>query len=276
MLDIKEYINNLTDYSHALLLIESTESDPEEFILEYCQKIIKSLVCDSKLANELCTKLRQNHYYDFVVVDGEKDSIKKEDILRIQNQFSRNGLEEANIKFYVLKHFENASKSAVNSLLKFLEEPTENTFCIITTANENLILETIISRCERITLPKANEKVQTLIDKYKLNETQQKLFVNSFSNVQNFQHFLESDNFNVINLWLTKILNANQSVTEAKVLWEQFKNWDYSLIQLVINCLVNAVNNYQKLELLNLLADLKFNPVKTLIFFKIYVCLTNK
>lgn len=275
MLDPKEFINQLSEFGHALLIIESVESNTVGFIQEYCQKIIKTLVKDSALVNELCNKLKQGHYYDFVVLDGRKETIKKEDILQIQNQFSRGGLELGNIKFYVLKHFENATKSAVNSLLKFLEEPTENTFCIITTANENLILETIISRCERLRLPMATDKVEELVSKYRLNEIQQKLFVNSFSNVQDFQRFLESENFNVVSLWLTKMLQVEQNVNQEKVLWEQFKNWDYNLINLVLNCLVNCVNNQQKLVLLNLIADLKLNPVKTLIFFKVYECLTR-
>ena len=39
---------------------------------------------------------------------------------------------------------------AINSVLKFLEEPTPNTYAILTTRNEAKVLPTILSRCQTI------------------------------------------------------------------------------------------------------------------------------
>ena len=49
---------------------------------------------------------------------------------------------------YVLHLIENVTEQAINSILKFLEEPGKNVYAFLTTNNENSILPTIISRCQ--------------------------------------------------------------------------------------------------------------------------------
>ena len=55
---------------------------------------------------------------------------------------------------------------AVNSLLKFLEEPTPGTYAILTSQNEAKVLPTIISRCEsmRLLLLPREEVVKDALD----------------------------------------------------------------------------------------------------------------
>lgn len=55
---------------------------------------------------------------------------------------------------YIIHLVENMTTEAVNSLLKFLEEPGPNVYAFLTTENELKVLPTIISRTQRITLHK--------------------------------------------------------------------------------------------------------------------------
>lgn len=53
-------------------------------------------------------------------------------------------------RLVVLKQIEKATPEAANALLKILEEPPPTTFIILTTANTNKIIPTILSRCQII------------------------------------------------------------------------------------------------------------------------------
>ena len=64
--------------------------------------------------------------------------------------FNQTALERKGIMVYVIHEVENMTIEAINSLLKFLEEPCPNTFAILTTRNESKVLPTIISRCESV------------------------------------------------------------------------------------------------------------------------------
>ena len=269
MQEIKNFINNLNQSTHAIMLIQSVESNANEFIQNYIKKVIDLNCSNEQEKTELFNKIDKNEYFDLIVFDGAKSSIKKEDIVYIQNQFTRPGLEKINQKFYVLKNFEYATKQAVNSLLKFLEEPTENTCCILTTSNVNLILETIISRCQKVILQTDYQAIDNVVKKYNLSSFQQQLYINSFNDVSELELFVQTADFKELNDWFDQLLKQDLTAKNQKDLNEKFKSWDYSKILFVIKCLSNYFNDARKLKILQLIDDLKYNPVKTLIFFNI-------
>lgn len=85
---------------------------------------------------------------DFIFLNGNrKEQIKKEEVDDIQSRFSRTASSKAGRKVYIITHAENSSSGAMNGLLKFLEEPAENVFAILTADNIERILPTIRSRC---------------------------------------------------------------------------------------------------------------------------------
>ena len=53
---------------------------------------------------------------------------------------------------YIIHLVENMGVEAVNSILKFLEEPGSEIYAFLTTNNENNVLPTIISRCQLLRL----------------------------------------------------------------------------------------------------------------------------
>lgn len=124
-------------------------------VFDFAMFIAKSLICNNDILScdncTDCLRIENGNYADLIIVDGSKDSIKKEDIDNVQKRFNKSAIEKKGIKIYIINLLENcATASAVNSLLKFLEEPTENTYAIITTNNINGLLPTIISRCQVI------------------------------------------------------------------------------------------------------------------------------
>lgn len=116
--------------------------------------LAQSLICDSNgFACETCSTCKRiilNQYVDVKYFDGSSNSIKKEDIIRLQREFNKTGLEKSGKKVYILDHAENATPDALNSLLKFLEEPTNNMTAILIVDQMDRILPTIVSRCQNI------------------------------------------------------------------------------------------------------------------------------
>ena len=139
--------------SHAYLISGSIESSLKEMAMY----LAKSLVCldlDPLACEECinCERIENNIYPDFIMIDGSKESIKKHQIEELQETFSKVSLEVNGKKIYIIHLIEKATIGAMNSLLKFLEEPVDDVVAIITTQNISKVLATIISRCQLIRL----------------------------------------------------------------------------------------------------------------------------
>ena len=129
-------------------------------LLEIAKYVAKNIVCEEESPCENCLdclRIENESYTDLIIVDGSNQTIKKEQIEKIQERFSMSALESKGSKIYIINKIENATVEAVNSLLKFLEEPTSDIFAIITTSNINNVLDTIISRCMNLRLKKTSK-----------------------------------------------------------------------------------------------------------------------
>ena len=147
----KTFLNSLQNerLSHAYLLC----GNPGTPLLEVAKFLAKSIICDnpSPLACDnfiTCMRVDVGNYPDFIVYDGSKATIKKDEVASVETQFEKTAFETKGIMIYILHLIENVTEQAINSILKFLEEPGKNVYAFLTTNNENSILPTIISRCQ--------------------------------------------------------------------------------------------------------------------------------
>ncbi len=145
--------------SHAYLL----SGNPGTPLLEVAKYLAKSILCEDPCplaCNSCITCLRidDENYPDFIVYDGEKKTIKKEEVGNIEEQFEKTAFESKGIMVYILHLVENMTVEAINSILKFLEEPHEGVYAFLTTNNENNVLPTIISRCQLMRLKLIDRK----------------------------------------------------------------------------------------------------------------------
>ena len=85
---------------------------------DYLKVILKGIICPKHGCGECvwCKKIDANKYYDLLVFNGKQ--MKKQEVVDLINRYNRAGLESCNIRVYVIKDIEYASKSIVNSLLK--------------------------------------------------------------------------------------------------------------------------------------------------------------
>ena len=147
----KTFVNAKKEHklSHSYLLSGSTGMPLKETALF----LAKSIICDnpSPLACNnciTCMRVDEGTYSDFMLFDGETSKIKKGDIEKIMSNFDKSALEDKGVMIYVLHLVETMTPIAVNSLLKFLEEPGRDIYAFLTTENESKVLPTIISRAQ--------------------------------------------------------------------------------------------------------------------------------
>ena len=95
---------------------------------------------------------------DVYIIEPEKDEIKKEKVLELENNLSKTSQISEN-KLYIIKECEKLNSSAANCLLKTLEEPKENIYAFLLTSNLEAVMLTIKSRCQIIKLENNEEEI---------------------------------------------------------------------------------------------------------------------
>lgn len=151
-------------YSHAYLFDTNNYKYSNEFILSF----VKALLCSNKCTNECslchqCENIEKNIYPELKIINPDGLWIKKEQLLELQDEFKTKSLTSSK-RVYIINNAEALNDSAANSILKFLEEPQPGIIAILVTNNIHQLLDTIISRCQVITL-KSNDKSEDQFDK---------------------------------------------------------------------------------------------------------------
>lgn len=189
------FVNNKV--SQAFLLNGEKGAPVEEVAMFIAQSIVCSkspLACEECID---CIRVKDGNYADLIVVDGSKESIKKGDIENIQNRFSKSGIEENDKKIYIIYNFENCTKEATNSILKFLEEPEGEIYAILTTNNITKILPTIVSRCQCIRINKNSkvEFIQKVVEENDVSEEDAALLCEFYDDMESVKSKIESGEF---------------------------------------------------------------------------------
>lgn len=144
-------------FFHAYLLSGPTGTP----IFEIAKFLSKCLLNDKhelKEEDNIISKTVENRTYpDLIIIDTKKEQVKIDDIRRIEDKFSQTSINQLGIKIYIINLIENLRPNEANALLKFLEEPLDNTYAILTTENEYSILPTILSRTEIVRFSSVNK-----------------------------------------------------------------------------------------------------------------------
>ena len=90
-------------------------------------------------------------------IEAEHTQIKKQQITTLQEEFSKTSLSDGK-RIYVIEDIENLNTQSANALLKFLEEPlSTKTIGLLLTNHPEQILETILSRSQRLDMMKTTK-----------------------------------------------------------------------------------------------------------------------
>lgn len=144
-------------FFHAYLLSGPTGTPIFE-IAKFLSKCLLNNKHELKEEDNIISKIVENRTYpDLIIIDTKKEQVKIDDIRRIEDKFSQTSINQLGIKIYIINLIENLRTNEANALLKFLEEPLDNTYAILTTENEYSILPTILSRTEIVRFSSVNK-----------------------------------------------------------------------------------------------------------------------
>ena len=151
-----DYIDKIIDkgrISHAYLF----EGDNYEEDLNYIYSFIKMILCKCSYDelknsdNKIINLIDSNNYPDLFVIRPDGSSIKKGQLIDLQKEYSNKSLLD-NKRIYIIEECEKMNQSSANTILKFLEEPEDDVVAILIADNRYHVIDTIISRCQIISL----------------------------------------------------------------------------------------------------------------------------
>lgn len=140
--------------SHAYLL----EANGYKNALPLALAFAKTLFCPYQYTNNKeckncsqCKTIDENNFIELKIIEPDGMWIKKEQLDNLQKEFSMKSI-ASNKKIYIINHADKLNVSSANTILKFLEEPSENIIAILIADNLYQIMDTILSRCQILSL----------------------------------------------------------------------------------------------------------------------------
>ena len=240
-----EFIQN--KIPHAFLLVGNNTKVPLNYLA-------MSLICDETLACEKCNdcrKVLENKYGDIIRYDGKETSIKKGDIEYIQDTFKKSSL-EGKAKIYIIENIESATKEAMNTLLKMLEEPTSGIYAIFTTNNISRVLPTILSRCQVIDIkPDSKEVIYKALIKSNIPEEAAKILTYLSASEEEAKN-LYDERFEYMQ---TEIINFIEDLYTKRM-------------NLIINIQTNLLKNYKERDDIKLFLNMLVLAMKDMFHVK--------
>ena len=207
------------------------------------------------------------NYPELKIIYPDGQWIKKEQLKELQEEFNKKSI-MGNNKVYIINQAEKLNVNSANTILKFIEEPPNGIVAILVTDNIYQLLETIISRCQIISLiGQANidkmDSTLSKIGKYMCDTNiEYENFMNGdyISKVEGIIKFIKyyENNGKKILLYMNEywfdIFSDKQSIYDAfQIMLFFYKD----CLNLKIDCEIEVFNDYSKdVELISLKNDI--------------------
>lgn len=150
-IEVKDYLRKSIDINNILhsYLFLGTEGIGK---LLFAKEFAKYILCleNKEICNcKSCVCYNGNNHPDYKVINETGETIKIEQIRELVEKVIEKPI-VSNRKVYIINDSDKMTKEAQNCLLKTLEEPPEFVTIILISSNENLLLNTIKSRCMKV------------------------------------------------------------------------------------------------------------------------------
>ncbi|MCI7225498.1 MAG: hypothetical protein MR491_05095 [Mollicutes bacterium] len=240
-------------FFHAYLLSGPTGTPIFE-IAKFLSKCLLNNKHELKEEDNIISKTVENRTYpDLIIIDTKKEQVKIDDIRRIEDKFSQTSINQLGIKIYIINLIENLRPNEANALLKFLEEPLDNTYAILTTENEYSILPTILSRTEIVRFSSVNKN--DLIDeciKLGVNKKDAEILTFFQNDASMIKEEIENENYLEVKQYVENFINLlpNKDKLRFFVLNEINPNLKSKIqIRLFIDLLIIYLKEANKMKL---------------------------
>ncbi len=248
---------------HAYLFETNGYNKSEELIFSF----IKSLLCPNNFFAScensncnICTMLNDRCYPELKIINPDGMWIKKEQLDELQEEFSKKAILGTK-KIYIINQAEKMNTATSNSLLKFLEEPVSNVIAILVTDNIYQLLDTIVSRCQIVTLNKNNviceSELETVANYIFSDKIKREEFVNNSENIENinnvkkFVEYYENNHLDTLlytqKLWFNYFKDKEQNMLAYDIMILYYRDILNLKIGHALLCFQNNLENLLKI-----------------------------
>lgn len=160
----KSIINN--KINHAYLI---DVGNVDNYISIIKDLVIEIFSNENRLEIDYSKLVDNDSFSDFKVISPNNSIwIKKEQILNLQSAYKIKSVYN-NKKIYVIDKADDLNLAAANTLLKFLEEPSDDIVGILITKNKYNIIPTIVSRCQILKIDATDNQSNTELKEIVVN-----------------------------------------------------------------------------------------------------------
>ena len=211
--DYADHIIKNNKISHAYIIeLEDYETDMID-VYDFIKMILLEKTHSEleSVSDNIIKFIDNNSYSDIKVIEPEGNNIRKKQLLDLQREYSNKSLSGSK-RIYVIKNAEKMNQASGNTLLKFLEEPEDDIVALLLTNNRYNIIETIISRCQILSLKEADildDEEEKLLEFLEFVVNPKKFFIkyNYFINNYISDKNIAKEKFNSIEKTIIEYLN---------------------------------------------------------------------
>ncbi len=247
---IKQFENSIKNnrLSHLYLLTGA----PSDVLSEVAFKLSYLILRKDNDEDNLEQKILNRNYPNFISINKEGNTLRKEQILNLQNEFSKTSLINGE-RVYVILDAETMSQAAANSLLKFLEEPQSNkTVGFLVTDNINMILPTIISRSQVILINYEKEEFINQLIKESVEPKNAYFIAELTQNIEEIYEILDSqlylESIKYIDLLIEWIIKRNNNLylltNEIANKFREEKEYLIFILKIFSNILLDVIHTH--------------------------------
>ena len=142
---------------HHALLISGINGVGQNAFAETVAKLLLCEKTDNAPCGQChsCQVAKADTHPDLMVLDGQEGGIRVDAVRQVVAKVA-NKPQLGYSKVVLLHDAHQMNVNAANAILKALEEPPASTFFVLTTHTSRSLMPTILSRCQRMTLPTPN------------------------------------------------------------------------------------------------------------------------
>jgi len=169
---VKKYREN--KLAHAYLI----ETNNLTSAINDIKELIKIINCSTEYKENctscnLCNLINKNLLPSLKIIEPDGTSIKKNQIEELKESFLSMPI-YSKYNIYVISNAEKLNPSSANSMLKFVEEPTDGIIGFFITSNKDVMIDTIKSRCQAIIL---NYETKSLIEELNITSDEYEKYI---------------------------------------------------------------------------------------------------
>lgn len=140
-------------------------SEDKSFLMQYSLDFAKEIITD-EYNEKISNQIDENCYPELKIIESINNTIKKDQLIELQESFSVKPV-LGNKLVYIIDGAEDLNPSAANTILKFLEEPSDDIVAILLTDNLQKVISTVKSRCQIIVFNNDKKSDNIVFNNYK-------------------------------------------------------------------------------------------------------------